>query len=186
MRKDEGATTTTTTNNTTPSADSTTTTTTPPPSATETTKSVGVADTVVGGPELGSRRRRAALATTGNLPFEQLPYQTFQEARKILQQDRAAKIAQIVKETEKIKLLEARDASSFEGGEAAKQTRIKSLRNYVEELKILADINDPEVKRRFEDGRGAYIHVASYTCAPTHYLCPPLTDISSYLCIQAT
>ncbi|KAK3351620.1 phosphatidylethanolamine-binding protein [Neurospora tetraspora] len=149
MRKDEGTTTTTT-----PSADSTTTTTPPPPPPSATEAKAAVADTVVGGPELGSRRRRAALATTGNLPFEQLPYQAFQEARKILQQDRAAKIAQIVKETEKIKLIEARDASEFEGGEAAKQTRIKSLRNYIEELKILADINDPEVKRRFEDGRG--------------------------------
>ena len=82
-----------------------------------------------------------------------------------MQQDRAAKIAQIVKETEKIKLLEARDASEFEGGEAAKQTRIKSLRNYVEELKILADINDPEVKRRFEDGRGAYM-TSAYAPSP--------------------
>ncbi|KAK3945055.1 phosphatidylethanolamine-binding protein [Diplogelasinospora grovesii] len=103
---------------------------------------------------LGSRRRRAALATTTNIPFEQMPYQTFQEARKILNADRQEKIAQIVKETAKIKRLEAADASTMRGGEAYKQKRLASLREYVEELKILADINDPLVKRRFEDGMG--------------------------------
>ncbi|KAL2135075.1 hypothetical protein VTI74DRAFT_9891 [Chaetomium olivicolor] len=105
-------------------------------------------------PQLGSRRRRAALATTGNVPFEQLPYQCFQEARKILAQDREEKVAKIIAETAKIKRLEATDASTFRGGEAYKQKRLESLRAYVERLKILADINDPMVKRRFEDGKG--------------------------------
>ncbi|KAL2169641.1 hypothetical protein VTG60DRAFT_5866 [Thermothelomyces hinnuleus] len=105
-------------------------------------------------PQLGSRRRRAALATTSNIPFEQLPYQCFQEARKILAQDREEKVAKIIAETAKIKRLEATDASVFRGGEAYKQRRLESLRKYVEELKILADINDPMVKRRFEDGQG--------------------------------
>ncbi|KAL2262443.1 hypothetical protein VTK26DRAFT_1292 [Humicola hyalothermophila] len=105
-------------------------------------------------PQLGSRRRRAALATTGNIPFEQLPYQCFQEARKILAQDREEKVAKIIAETEKIKRLEAADPSTFRGGEAYKEKRLESLRKYVEELKILADINDPLVKRRFEDGKG--------------------------------
>lgn len=107
-------------------------------------------------PQLGSRRRRAALATTGNVPFEQLPYQCFQEARKILAQDREEKVAKIVAETAKIKRLEATDASVYRGGEAYKQRRLESLRKYVEELKILADINDPMVKRRFEDGQGMF------------------------------
>ncbi|EAQ86577.1 hypothetical protein CHGG_07830 [Chaetomium globosum CBS 148.51] len=105
-------------------------------------------------PHLGSRRRRAALATTGTIPFEQLPYQCFQEARKILAQDREEKVAKIVAETAKIKRLEAADASTFRGGEAYKQKRLESLRAHVEKLKILADINDPLVKRRFEDGQG--------------------------------
>ncbi|KAK4188199.1 phosphatidylethanolamine-binding protein [Podospora australis] len=105
-------------------------------------------------PELGSRRRRAALATTGDVPFEQLPYQCFQEARKILAQDREEKISKIIAETAKIKRLEATDASTFRGGEEYKQKRLESMRNHVEELKILADINDPLVKRRFEDGMG--------------------------------
>ncbi|KAK3326533.1 phosphatidylethanolamine-binding protein [Apodospora peruviana] len=105
-------------------------------------------------PELGSRRRRAALVTTGDVPFEQMPYQCFQEARKILAQDREEKIAKIVAEVEKIKRIEAQDASTFRGGEAYKQKRIESIRKEIEELKILADINDPLVKRRFEDGMG--------------------------------
>jgi len=114
-------------------------------------------------PQLGSRRRRAALATTTNIPFEQMPYQAFQEARKILAQDREEKVAQIAAELAKIKRLEATDASTFRGGEAYKQKRLESLRDYVEKLKILADINDPLVKRRFEDGQGA----SSDWCATT-------------------
>lgn len=107
-----------------------------------------------GTPPIGSRRRRVAIRTSDNVPFEQLPYQCFQEARKILNADREEKIAQIVAETAKIKRLEAADASTIKGGEATKQRRITSMRKYVEELKILADINDPLVKRRFEDGQG--------------------------------
>ncbi|KAL2019995.1 hypothetical protein VTK56DRAFT_8995 [Thermocarpiscus australiensis] len=107
-------------------------------------------------PQLGSRRRRAALATTGNIPFEQMPYQCFQEARKILAQDREEKVAKIIAETEKIKRLEATDPSTFRGGEPYKQKRLASMRAYIEKLKILADINDPLVKRRFEDGKGAW------------------------------
>ncbi|GAB1314287.1 mitochondrial 54S ribosomal protein YmL35 [Madurella fahalii] len=105
-------------------------------------------------PQLGPRRRRAALATTGNIPFELMPYQCFQEARKILAQDREEKIAKIVATTQKIKRLAATDAGIYSGGEAYKQRRIASLRSYIKELKILADINDPLVKRRFEDGQG--------------------------------
>jgi len=103
---------------------------------------------------MGSRRRRAALATSGDVPFEQMPYQCFQEARKVLDEDRQEKIAQIIAETEKIKRLEAADASTMRGGDPYKQKRLVSMRKHVEELKILADINDPLVKRRFEDGMG--------------------------------
>ncbi|KAL2119204.1 hypothetical protein VTJ04DRAFT_6164 [Mycothermus thermophilus] len=106
-------------------------------------------------PRLGSLRRRAALATTGDIPFEQLPYQAFQEARKLLAKDREEKVAKIMAELEKIKRLEATDPSIFRTGEKYKQKRLRSMRNYVERLKILADINDPMVKRRFEDGMGA-------------------------------
>jgi large subunit ribosomal protein L35 len=104
---------------------------------------------------LGSRRRRAALATTGDVPFEQMPYQCFQEARKLLARDRDLKVAHILTQTAKIKRIEATDASAFRGGQAFKQRQLDSLRRHVERLKILADINDPMVKRRFEDGLGA-------------------------------
>ncbi|KAK4203646.1 phosphatidylethanolamine-binding protein [Triangularia verruculosa] len=105
-------------------------------------------------PELGSRRRRAAIATTGDIPFEQLPYQCFQEARRVLAKDREEKIAKIKAELARIKRIEATDPSTYRGGEEFKQKRLESLRKHVEELKIQADINDPMVKRKFEDGQG--------------------------------
>ncbi len=116
-------------------------------------------------PQLGSRRRRAALATTGNVPFEQMPYQCFQEARKILAQDREEKVAKIAAETAKMKRLELKDASVFRGGEPYKQKRLESFGDYIESLKILADINDPLVKRRFEDGQGAFLIPEHPTCS---------------------
>lgn len=108
----------------------------------------------MGTPPIGSRRRRAALRTSENIPFEQLPYQCFQEARKILQEDRQQKIEAIAKELAKIKRLEETPADQVPGGERKKNLRLASLRKYVEELKILADVNDPVVKRKFEDGLG--------------------------------
>jgi len=91
---------------------------------------------------------------TSGMPFELLPYQCFQEARKILKEDRADKIRQILAETEKIERLEAADPAQFRDGDAFKQKRLRSLRSHVEELKILADINDPMVKARFDAGKG--------------------------------
>lgn len=107
-----------------------------------------------GTPPIGSRRRRAALRTSQNIPFEQLPYQCFQEARKILQEDRQEKLQALAKEIAKIKRLEETPADQVSGGQRKKDMRLASLRKYVEELKVLADINDPIVKRRFEDGLG--------------------------------
>lgn len=114
-----------------------------------------------GTPPVGSRRRRYAIRTSGNIPFEQLPYQAFQEARKILAADREEKIAAIKAETEKIRRITETDASVYKGGEKKKAMRLESLRRHVEELKILADINDPNVKRRFEDGLGELFHPLS-------------------------
>lgn len=105
---------------------------------------------------VGSRRRRAALATLSpQLPFTQLPYQAFQEALKVLRTDRAEKLQQIETQRARIVRLEAQDAA-VSGGEREKQHRLKSMRKYLEELKILADINDPVVKKRFEDGEGGF------------------------------
>ncbi|PGH05156.1 hypothetical protein AJ80_08392 [Polytolypa hystricis UAMH7299] len=103
---------------------------------------------------IGSRRRRAALQGSANIPFEQLPYQCFQEARNVLMEDREAKVKLIEAERAKIAKLRATDASEVTGGEDMKQKRLKSMENRIEVMKIYADINDPMVKKRFEDGLG--------------------------------
>ncbi|KAI9371839.1 phosphatidylethanolamine-binding protein [Aspergillus egyptiacus] len=101
---------------------------------------------------VGSRRRRAALQDSANLPFEQLPYQCFQEARKILLQDREEKLSEIVKTTEKISRLQALPEEELKKNSTA--NRLRDLERHRERLKILADINDPLVKKKFEDGQG--------------------------------
>ncbi|KAI9760906.1 MAG: 54S ribosomal protein, mitochondrial [Chaenotheca gracillima] len=102
---------------------------------------------------VGSRRRRVALKSSANIPFEQLPYQCFQEARKVLQADREEKLQQISSEREKIRRLEEKVATDPKE-EFSRQTRLKAMRKFLEDLKILADINDPAIKKRFEDGQG--------------------------------
>jgi len=47
------------------------------------------------------------------------------------------------------------DPAAVRGGQRMRDTRLASLRRHVERLKILADANDPLVKKRFEDGLGA-------------------------------
>jgi large subunit ribosomal protein L35 len=106
---------------------------------------------------IGSRRRRAAIKTSRNVPFELLPYQCFQEARLVLQEDRQEKIKAIQSTLASIKRLEDTPADQLPGGERKKNMRLTSLREHVQELKILADINDPIVKRKFEDGLGKAI-----------------------------
>ncbi|KAF2710167.1 PEBP-like protein [Pleomassaria siparia CBS 279.74] len=107
---------------------------------------------------IGSRRRRAVLhrnsiRNTPEVPFEQLPYQCFQEARKILAEDRQEKIKAIETQTLRLNNLMAQDVG-VSGGKAAKEARIRSMQNRIDELVILADINDPLVKKNFEDGTG--------------------------------
>lgn len=106
---------------------------------------------------IGSRRRRAALKSSDNIPFEQLPYQCFQEARKVLAADREEKLKLIATERLRISNLVATDATNVRGGEATKQKRLESMRRHLEYLKIQADINDPMIKKRFEDGEGMQI-----------------------------
>ncbi|KAL8710006.1 MAG: hypothetical protein Q9220_005277 [cf. Caloplaca sp. 1 TL-2023] len=102
---------------------------------------------------IGSRRRRAALQNSANIPFEQLPYQCFQEARKLLQADRQEKLVQIEEERRRIAKVQATPAERY-GGEYVKKGRLVRMQQYLEELKILADVNDPVIKKRFEDGAG--------------------------------
>lgn len=105
-----------------------------------------------GRPPIGSRRRRVALQESAGIPFEQLPYQCFQEARKVLKEDRDEKLQQIEVERERIARLKARDASEVVGD---KERKLWHMEKHLERLKIYADINDPLVKKRFEDGLGA-------------------------------
>ncbi|KAF3359796.1 hypothetical protein VdG1_05005 [Verticillium dahliae VDG1] len=46
------------------------------------------------------------------------------------------------------------DVALFRGGEKKREMKLESIRRHIEHLKIQADINDPAVKRRFEDGLG--------------------------------
>lgn len=103
---------------------------------------------------IGSRRRRAAIRQTLSIPFEQLPYHCFQEARKLLAEDREQKLDGIRKAYQKLKTAEAQPAESYRGGEDYKFKRLRSLRKHLEYLKVQADMNDPAVKRKFEDGFG--------------------------------
>ena len=103
---------------------------------------------------IGSRRRRAAVKSSDNIPFEQLPYQCFQEALKVLKADREEKMKEIQTERLRISNLEAQDAANIKGGEMERQRRLHSMKKHLEWLKIQADINDPLIKKRFEDGEG--------------------------------
>jgi len=104
---------------------------------------------------IGSRRRRAALRVLDNIPFEQLPYQCFQEARKILQADREEKLKEIAAQRVRVSALVAQDPE-ISGGERQKQMRLDGHLKHLEWLKIQADINDPLIKKRFEDGEGIH------------------------------
>lgn len=101
---------------------------------------------------LASRRRRHMLNQTQNIPFEQLPFQCFQEARKILQEDRSQKLEDIKMQRERIERLKAQKVAPEEEGR--REHRLESMRQRLEYTKILADINDPMVKRTFEDKQG--------------------------------
>ena len=102
---------------------------------------------------VGSRRRRLALASSQDIPFSLLPYQCFQEARKVIAADRVKKIEQIEEQRRRISFVTADDAATM-GGEAVKKGRLLKMEDYLERLKVLADINDPLVKKKFEDGLG--------------------------------
>ena len=105
---------------------------------------------------IGSRRRRAALQNSNNIPFEQLPYQCFQEARKILQADREEKLKQI--EIQRRRIEKVFQATFNANPDPSRKGRLVAMQKYLEELKILADINDPMIKKRFEDGEGTGIY----------------------------
>ena len=106
-----------------------------------------------GTPPIGSRRRRAAIRQSPGIAFEDLPYQCFQEARKFLIEDREEKRMQIEEERNRIERLKA-TRPTRPAEENHKQHRLQAMARHLEKLKILADSNDPLVKRTFEDGKG--------------------------------
>ncbi|CZT23499.1 related to mitochondrial large ribosomal subunit YmL35 [Ramularia collo-cygni] len=102
---------------------------------------------------IGSRRRRAALSSTSSIPFTQLPYQCFQEARQFLAADREVKLAEIRTQQQRMEVL--RNKVIVDEVQAAKRDKtLRDMRQRLERVKIAADINDPLVKKRFEDGLG--------------------------------
>lgn len=101
---------------------------------------------------VGSRRRRAALQQSSHIPFEQLPYQCFQDALGIIRQDRDEKISEI--QTQRARIERLRSATV--GNEQVKQDRLRGMMIRLERLKVLADINLPSTKRIFEDGLGMH------------------------------
>ncbi|KAL4957696.1 phosphatidylethanolamine-binding protein [Aspergillus filifer] len=101
---------------------------------------------------IGSRRRRAALQGSDNVPFEQLPYQCFQEAQKVLRANREEKLKEIASTAEKIARIEA--LPEAERTKHSTYAKLRALQHHVTKLQVLADINDPLVKKKFEDGKG--------------------------------
>lgn len=81
----------------------------------------------------------------------------------MLQADREEKLQAIQKERLRISNLMAQDPSNISGGEKQKQIRLESMRRHLEYLKIQADIDDPLIKKRFEDGEGL-CHDATKFC----------------------
>jgi len=73
----------------------------------------------------------------------------------VLAEDRVEKLAQIEQQRSRIERLKAQEPA-VSGGEWQKERRVVSMQQYLEKLKILADINDPMVKKRFEDGKGTF------------------------------
>lgn len=103
---------------------------------------------------IASRRRRAVLKQMQGsaVPFEHLPYQCFQEARKVLLEDRQEKLEEIRRTREKITRITAQDVPPQD--EDRREQRLHDLRRTLGSQKILADVNDPLTKKKFEDGMG--------------------------------
>ena len=101
---------------------------------------------------IGSRRRRAALQ---NSQISRLNSYRTNVSRKpgrfcLLTGRRSWKELRGKERIAKLRKAPAEEA----GGERPKQSRLKTFENDLERLKILADVNDPLVKKGFEDGQG--------------------------------
>ena len=88
-----------------------------------------------------------------------MPYQCFQEARKVLAADREEKLAQIELMRKRISTWQSIHEEKI-GGFARKKGRLVAMQKHLEHLKILADVNDPVIKKRFEDGQGSLLSIS--------------------------
>ena len=71
----------------------------------------------------------------------------------MLAEDRSQKLLEIAEMRKRIAFWQNVPASDL-GGEYAKKGKLVRMQKHLEKLKILADVNDPVVKKRFEDGMG--------------------------------
>lgn len=104
-------------------------------------------------PLVGSLRYRWAKSTNQGIPFQQLPYQCFQDARAILAEHRDQILVKIENMREKIDRL-AQKTVTTPGEINGKAHSLKLMRRQLEQYKVEADMNDPLVKKKFEDGTG--------------------------------
>lgn len=79
-------------------------------------------------------------------------------------EDRQEKIRQIETQQLRIQNLFEQDPA-VSGGLQAKEARLRSMKHYLDEMVILADINDPIVKKKFEDGQGGLFRHATIDLA---------------------
>lgn len=71
----------------------------------------------------------------------------------MLAEDRSRKLEAIAEMRKRIAFWQEVPASDL-GGEFAKKGKLVGMHKHLEGLKILADVNDPVIKKRFEDGMG--------------------------------
>lgn len=71
----------------------------------------------------------------------------------MLAEDRSQKLEDIAEMRKRIAFWQKVPASDL-GGEFAKKGKLVAMHKHLEGLKILADVNDPVIKKRFEDGMG--------------------------------
>ena len=61
--------------------------------------------------------------------------------------------------------MQGQDAA-LHGGEVSKKGRLIAMQKHLERLKILADSNDPLIKKRFEDGEGTPLTIYTILRVP--------------------
>ena len=79
----------------------------------------------------------------------------------MLAEDRVQKLAAIAEMRKRIAFWQNVPAKDL-GGEYAKKGKLVRMQKHLEKLKIQADVNDPVIKKIFEDGMGRF--PCSWSC----------------------